>query len=111
VIVILWCERQVENASDVVGVKLPTHVQFAETREFNGRVFRPLSKKTHKRDLVFSPWAAGNPCSPRTDGNPYIRHTPISSRPNIQFFIVSAFFSGMGLSREKYLCFFFDFVA
>jgi len=42
----------------------------------NGRAFRPLSSaNTHKRNFVFSSWTAGNPCSPRNDGNPYIRHT------------------------------------
>ena len=47
-----------------------------EYRGRNGRAFRPLSSaNTHKRNFVFSPWTAGNPCSPRTDGNPYIRHT------------------------------------
>jgi hypothetical protein len=104
VIGILRCERQVENASDAVGVKAPTHVQFAECREMNGRAFGPLTKaNTHKRNFVFSPWAAGNPCSPRTDGSPYIRHTPTSSTPNIHIAIASAFFRNGAFYREK-LC-------
>jgi hypothetical protein len=32
------------------------------------------SQNTHY--FAFSPWTAGNPCSPRADGSPYIRHTP-----------------------------------
>ena len=42
----------------------------------NGGAIRTLSSaNTHKRNFVFNPWTAGNPCSPRTDGKPYIRLT------------------------------------
>ena len=34
---VLRCERQVENASDALGVTVHTHVEFAEHRELNGR--------------------------------------------------------------------------
>ena len=34
---ILGRGKQVENASDAVGIKVPSHVEFAEHREINGR--------------------------------------------------------------------------
>ena len=61
--------------------KLPdsqgTHSRsFPEDHGVHGRAFRSSSTtNTHNGNFAVSPWTAGNPCSPRTDGRPYICHT------------------------------------
>lgn len=46
----------------------------AKTADWPVMSFDRYRKPTHIRNFAFSPWTAGT-CSPRTESNPYIRHT------------------------------------